>query len=305
MRRRRSLLSTDESTREVWPSFTDVTSTIALILFVLVLLAYVRNLISGKRLLAFQQQIQTSEQRLRTLEDDLARTAAEIEAGKARLQASDDRVKAQDDALVASGHELDALRARLQSIAVLRVDVLDKVKRSIETELGPTHRGGGDVVRVGDNGNIVINESLVFEFNSYAIKKEGKPLLDTLARALGKLLADGAVRENVDVIVVQGHTDERGTGAFNRDLSAKRAAAVLNYLFEANKSLEESYGSYFASSAYSKFRPVNPAKTEAAYEQNRRIEISVVPKDANVRKVIDEYMQGAANRAPMAPPTAP
>src|SRR5262245_44071229 len=131
MRRRRSLLSTDESTKDVWPSFTDVTSTIALILFVLVLLAYVKNLISGKCLLAFQQQIATSEQRLRTLEDDLTRTAAEIEAGKARLQASDDRVKAQDDVIAASGRELDALRARLQSIAVLRVDVLDKVKRSI------------------------------------------------------------------------------------------------------------------------------------------------------------------------------
>jgi chemotaxis protein MotB len=303
MRRRRSLLSTDDSTRDVWPSFTDVTSTIALILFVLVLLAYVRNLISGKRLLAFQQQITTSEQKLRALEDDLARTTVEIEAGKARLQASDDRVKSQEDELAANGRELDTLRSRLQSIAVLRVDVLDKVKRSIEAELGPTHRGGGEVVRVGDNGNIVINESLVFEFNSYAIKKEGKPLLDTLARALGKLLADGAVRENIDVIAVQGHTDERGTAAFNRDLSAKRASAVLNYLFEANKTLEESYGSYFAASAYSKFRPINPAKTESAYEQNRRIEISVVPKDANVRKVIDEYMQGTTRALP--PPTAP
>jgi chemotaxis protein MotB len=304
MRRRRSLLSTDESTKDVWPSFTDVTSTIALILFVLVLLAYVRNLISGKRLAALEQHIATSEQKLHSLEDDLARTSAEIEAGNARLRASDDRVKAQDDELAASSRELDTLRSRLQSIAVLRVDVLDKVKRSIEAELGPSHRGGGDVVRVGDNGNVVINESLVFEFNSYAIKKEGKPLLDTLARALGKLLADGAVRENVDVIVVQGHTDERGSTAFNRDLSAKRANAVLNYLFEANKTLEESYGSYFASSAYSKFRPLNPAKTEAAYEQNRRIEISVVPKDANVRRVIDEYMQGTS-RGLGPPPTAP
>jgi chemotaxis protein MotB len=103
---------------------------------------------------------------------------------------------------------------------------------------------------------------------------------------------------------VQGHTDERGSAAFNRDLSAKRASAVLNHLFEANKTLEDSYGSYFASSAYSKFRPLNPAKTEAAYEQNRRIEISVVPKDANVRKVIDEYMQGTGGALPP-PPTAP
>ena len=144
---------------------------------------------------------------------------------------------------------------------------------------------------IGDNGNIVINESLVFESNSYAIKSEAKPLLNGLARALGNLLADSSVRENIDAIVIQGHTDERGSASFNWDLSAKRATAVVDYLFETNKTLVDSYGRYFAASAYSKFRPINEAQTAAAYQQNRRIEISVIPKDASVRKVIDDYMQ--------------
>src|SRR5262249_17819727 len=102
----------------------------------------------------------------------------------------------------------------------------------------------------------------------------------------------------IDAILIQGHTDERGSTSFNRDLSAKRANAVLGYMFEANPTLEHTYGSYFASTAYSEFRPINPAKTEQAYEQNRRIEISVVLKDANVRKVIDDYMQESQNAAP-------
>jgi len=168
-------------------------------------------------------------------------------------------------------------------------------------------------VAVADNGNILINESLVFEYNSYTIKPEGKRLLASLAQAFARVLADPAVRENVDVILVQGHTDERGTTAYNRELSAKRANAVLNYMFETDRALEQSYGAYFASSGYSEFRPLNPAKTEAAYEQNRRIEISVVLKDASVRGVIDEYMRtvagpgagggGAGGRAPApAPP---
>ena len=66
---------------------------------------------------------------------------------------------------------------------------------------------------------------------------------------------------------------------------------MLEYLFDANKVLSDPYGSYFTASAYSKFRPLDPAKTEAAYQQNRRIEIAVIPKDANVRKVIDDYMR--------------
>jgi len=172
------------------------------------------------------------------------------------------------------------------------VDVLNKVKSSLEGELGGgTVPGGAARVAVADNGNILINESLVFEYNSYTIKPEGKRLLANLAKAFARVLADPAVRENVDVILVQGHTDERGTTAYNRELSAKRANAVLNHMFETDRALEQSYGAYFASSAYSEFRPLNPAKTEAAYEQNRRIEISVVLKDASVRGVIDEYMR--------------
>lgn len=67
--------------------------------------------------------------------------------------------------------------------------------------------------------------------------------------------------------------------------------------------LADSYGNFFAASAYSKFRPVSTEKTEDAYRQNRRIEISVIPKDTNVRKVIDEYMQGVTP-SPVPPASA-
>jgi len=296
-RRRPPLI--DEGTENFWPSFADLTSTVTLIFFVLMLLAYMQNLISGRnldavtrRLDASRRLISDAEGRLRLLEGQLRATSAEIEAGQSRLRLSEERV-------ATSNRELGAVRARLQGIAVLRVDVLRKVKGSLEGELGAGGAAGAPRVAVADNGNIVINESLVFEYDSYTIKPEGKRLLKFLSQAFARVLADPAVRENVDVILVQGHTDERGTVAYNRELSARRANAVLNYMFEADKTLEQSYGSYFASSAYSEFRPVNRAQTEEAHEQNRRIEISVVLKDAGVRGIIDEYMRSVT------PPAAP
>ena len=54
VRNRRHLLSDHEGVREIWPAFTDVMSTMALIMFVLVLLAYVRNLVAEKRLDAYR-----------------------------------------------------------------------------------------------------------------------------------------------------------------------------------------------------------------------------------------------------------
>ena len=259
-------------------------STMALIMFVLVLLAYVRNLVSEKRLEDFRQRITASELRLRSVQ-------ADVQAARVQLETSQRKLREQQAVVADSNRQLGTLRAQLQSIAVLRVSVLEKLKAAIETQLGRTSPTSAPLVTIGNNGDIAVNESLVFEYNSYAIKKQARPFLDSLAKALGNLLADTEVRENIDTIVIQGHTDERGSASFNWDLSAKRATAVLDYLFQSHKTLADTYGSYFAASAYSKFRPINPAKAEAAYQQNRRIEISLIPKDANVRKVIEDYMQ--------------
>jgi chemotaxis protein MotB len=289
VRTRRRLLSDFEGTREIWPAFTDVMSTMALIMFVLVLLAYVRNLIAEKRLEASRQQISLAERQLRMVQADL-------QAGRAQLAVSEAKLGEQQALVVESNRQLGNLRAQLTNIAVLRVSVLNKLKAAIEAQLGRT--GGGEVATIGDNGDIAVNESLVFEYNSYAIKKQAKPVLDSLARALGNLLADEEVRANIDTVVIQGHADERGSASFNWELSAKRATAVLEYLFQTNKTLADTYGSYFSASAYSKFRPINPEKSEAAYQQNRRIEISVVPKDAQLRKMVDAYIQGPAPAGP-------
>jgi chemotaxis protein MotB len=262
-------------------------STMALIMFVLVLLAYVRNLIGEKRLEDFRQRIALSERQLESVQ-------AEVQAGRAELAASQRRLLDQQAMVADSNRQLGNLRTQLQSIAVLRVSVLDKLKSAIEAQLGSAGAGSGQLATIGDNGDIAVNESLVFEYNSHSIKKQARPFLDSLAKALGNLLADPEVRENIDTIAIQGHTDERGSATFNWDLSAKRATAVLDYLFQTNKTLADAYGNYFAASAYSKFRPVNREQSEAAYQKNRRIEISVMPKDANVRKVIEDYMQGSA-----------
>jgi chemotaxis protein MotB len=292
LRNRRHLLTDHEGVREIWPAFTDVMSTMALIMFVLVLLAYVRNLIAEKRLDGYRQQITASEKQLRLVQ-------AEVMAGKAKLAASQARITEQQALVADSNRQLGNLRSQLQSIAVLRVSVLNKLKSAIEAELGASGTGAPRVATIGDNGDIAVNESLVFEYNSYAVKKQARPVLDSMAKALGNLLADDDVRANIDTIVIQGHTDERGSASFNWELSAKRATAVLEYLFQSNKVLADNYGNYFAASAYSKFRPINAEQSEAAYQQNRRIEISVVPKDSNVRRVIDEYVQGSA------PPSQP
>ncbi|MFZ5967237.1 MAG: OmpA family protein [Bacillota bacterium] len=303
IRKRNFKRSSEE--QNFWPSFTDMISTIALILFILMLLAYIQNIISGKNLefakkelMDTQKQLESSmaeisqaDKKLRLLKDELEEVMAEVEEGQIALTLSEEQIKEQQEIIAESNRELGQVRAKLKGIALLRLDVLQKVKASIEGELGKTNHSGQELVSIASNGNIVINEGLVFEYNSYAIKPEGKELLKNLSKAFEKVLDDRDVRKNIDAISIQGHTDDTGSAEYNRDLSSKRASAVVNYLMSSNPGIESKYGSYFVASGYSEFRPLEKGTSEDARAKNRRIEISLILKDSNIQNVIDDYME--------------
>lgn len=281
-----------------WPAFTDMISTIALILFFLILLAYIQQIIVGRDLEAARREIDESnvelaraEKELRLMEDELDETMAEVEEGEIMLKVSEEQIEEQKKIIAASNQELGNLRAKLKGIALLRLDVLSKVKDAIETEIGSTNEEGQEMVLIASNGNIVINESLVFDYNSATIKEDGKRLIAKLADSFESVLNDSDVRANIDAVTIQGHADARGSDSYNRELSSKRAAAVVNYMMSSNSTLEQRYGAYFAATGFSEHRPLVEGTTEEAYQQNRRIEISLVLKDSNIQDVIDQYLE--------------
>jgi outer membrane protein OmpA-like peptidoglycan-associated protein len=69
-----------------------------------------------------------------------------------------------------------------------------------------------------------VDMMIQFEFDSSKIKTESKPILDSLAGALkNDRLKDMP-------FLVEGHTDAKGTAAYNQALSVRRADAIVDYL---------------------------------------------------------------------------
>jgi chemotaxis protein MotB len=305
MKIRRRNFKNNEEGQNFWPSFADVMSTIALVLFFLMLLAYIQNIITGKnldfsrkeladtqkKLEASRLEISQAEKELRLQQNELEKVKAEVEQGRIDLKLSALELEEKEKIIANSNQELGNLRAKLQNIAVLRIDILKNVKESIESELGKTNDEGEPLVTIGENANIVINESVVFDFGSSEIKYEAQRLLQQLAIAFEKILDDADVRSKIDTISIDGHADEIGPSNDNLKLSTERATNVLNYIMQSNPSLEnKEYGSYFAASGYSEFRPIDSGNSEDARRKNRRIEISINIKDSSVQNIIEEYL---------------
>lgn len=290
MRTRRRYYGEAAEAQDFWPSFTDVMSTLTLILFFLMLLAYVQNIIFGNNLENAKQQLEISRADIASAERELKLIRLEIDKTNAALTLSEQEIENQKTIISMSNEELQSLRLRLQSIAFLRLDVLERVKASVEQELGRYNDKGQELVSIGDNANIIINENLVFAYNSYKLKPEAKELLTQLSKAFERVLENSEVRENIDAISIDGHADSLGNSDYNRELSTRRATEVVNFMFTANPNLERKYGEYFAANGFSEFRPISTGSDEKSRAANRRIEISIIVKDSNIQKVIEKYL---------------
>ncbi len=68
--------------------------------------------------------------------------------------------------------------------------------------------------------------------------------------------------------VLEGHCDERGTRDYNLALGERRAMAVARFLNSSGAG-----ASQIESVSYGEERPANPESSEAAWAQNRRVEV--------------------------------
>ncbi len=105
-----------------------------------------------------------------------------------------------------------------------------------------------------------IERIVYFDFDSYVIKNEYRPIVETHAK---RLTADRNLR-----IVVEGHTDERGGREYNLALGQRRAEAVVRSmtLLGANPAQLEAV-------SFGKERPAVAESNERAWALNRRAEI--------------------------------
>jgi peptidoglycan-associated lipoprotein len=99
-----------------------------------------------------------------------------------------------------------------------------------------------------------------FDFDSFVIRNDARPVIEAHARVL---TADRARR-----MVIEGHTDERGGREYNLALGQKRAEAVLRALVMLGAS-----DAQLEAVSFGKERAAVQGSDEAAWAQNRRAEL--------------------------------
>jgi peptidoglycan-associated lipoprotein len=111
-----------------------------------------------------------------------------------------------------------------------------------------------------DPRNVLSKRSVYFDFDSFAVKDEYKPLIEAHAKYLQT--------NRTARTTIQGNADERGSREYNIALGQRRADAV--------KRMMQLYGvtdAQVETVSFGKEKPRNPGHDEAAWAENRRDDV--------------------------------
>ncbi len=128
---------------------------------------------------------------------------------------------------------------------------------------GAAGAGGAAGGAMGDSGlypdvrTRFVQEDVFFAFDSAALNEEAREVLRFKASWL---------QQNPGVnIIIEGHTDERGTGEYNLALGERRALTARDFLVNLGISPER-----VRTVSYGEERPADPGHDEEAWARNRR-----------------------------------
>lgn len=121
------------------------------------------------------------------------------------------------------------------------------------------------VAAVGTAERIVLDSGVLFGFDEATLSQQARQVLDDLA--------DRIASTSVSRLEIEGHTDSRGSDAYNLDLSERRAGAVRDYL--ATRDVLR--GLALGIRAVGEAEPVASNGTEEGRRANRRVEILARP----------------------------
>ncbi len=162
-----------------------------------------------------------------------------------------------------------AIQEKEKSIAELK-----KTYNSLVGEMSEEIKKGEiTITQLKDKLSVNMVEKILFDSGSAEIKKDGKKVVDRVAEILAKV-SDKQIRveDYTDNVPISPRLAARF--ATNWELSTARATTVARYL--QDKGIDPKL---LSACGYSEYRPVASNDADEGRARNRRIEISLIPKE--------------------------
>jgi OOP family OmpA-OmpF porin len=173
-------------------------------------------------------------------------------------------------------------------------DVDDRCPLTAGDQRSRDCRGCPRLACISEEGTIEIRQRVEFERDQAVIRARSLPVLEAVLAILSA---------NVETILrvrVEGHTDDQGEDDYNVDLSQRRVAAVVGWLFDRGIARERLEG-WGCGEAF----PLAPNRTARGRARNRRVEFLIVDPPSRGQTIREGCTVAPDELTTAAPPPTP
>lgn len=107
---------------------------------------------------------------------------------------------------------------------------LDGATSGVIQDLHEAFRDSRGVVVDSLSGAVRFPDAVLFDEGSAVIRPEGRAILADFGPRYMRVMTGDSVRDYLQAIAIEGHTNDNGGYMYNLDLSQRRAFAVMQYL---------------------------------------------------------------------------
>ena len=197
MWKKRKKRSASHSSNDYWQSYSDMMAALLLIFILIMTLTLVNSL------------------RL-------------FEEKNADLERQQLTIEAQQEELDEQKEMLEQVKGELSELTEL-VGVKSEIIEALQAEFSSSNLA----VKVDEQtGAITFDTGIFFALDSDTVREEGQVFLQSFVPQYLSVLLSDDFRDSISEIIIEGHTDSKGSYTYNLDLSQRRAYAVARFCLD-------------------------------------------------------------------------
>lgn len=229
-----------------------------------------------------QSMVQMQRHRADMLEQNLTSLQHVMLLKEDEIAALGKKLLAQSAARQQLVEELNITKAKIKNLTGIRIRVVNRLREKL-----------GDSIEIDPkSGALRFASNILFDEGAYRLKPGARKALKAiLQKYIRTLLQDEEIRNYIDGITIEGHTNTSGSYLYNLALSQKRALEVMKFLYESDPANRALYSRYLSASGRSYADLIYDENGNEDKEASRRIEIKFRIKNEKAVKELEKFLE--------------
>ncbi len=231
-------------------------------------------------LLGYEVKAKTSEEENNNLTKKLSNKQNIITLKDEELALLEKKLLTQSNSYQKLVEEFDITKIKIKHLTGIKLNVISNLREKLGKSINIDARSGA----------IKFSSNILFDQGEFKIKEESKKELSViLKKYFDALLEDNDIKQYIQSITIEGHTNSDGSYLDNLQLSQKRALEVMQFLYESNIIKKDLISKYVNSSGRSFSNLIYKNGIEDK-DNSRRIEIKFTVKNENAIKELQNFL---------------